>query len=171
MKHKFVVYSVLIIIICIMVFLPHLITNPNNAELNSDDVLIAAVREFLDEQIHEDTKIAPLGFVRKDNWLLYWFCIGDDAYHSYITGEFAITKTGRLHPIGFHKPINRGGDVASIQWSEGYSFLVNSSNCTAIELVTSEGIEVIKVDTIPFVYYLDCIPFSYRFLDETMEEI
>lgn len=162
MNQKLIVIT-MPVLVCIIISLPLLTGSSDQKETDSDAALLTAARAYLTPQIQENTEITILGFTKKEKRFLYWLCIGDEAHHSYTTIEFALTKSGRLHPIDSDKPIDRGGDVASIYWSGGYSFLVNSSKCRILELVTDQGTELIPVENIPFVYYIDSIPLSYRF--------
>lgn len=169
-RSQFLGYLILLII-GVLIALPYFTNTPHVDGPYTEDAVVAAAGEYLDAQISENTEINVLGYSSKDNWFLYWFRIGDSSHHTYVTVEFAKTKSGTLHPTGSHKPIDRGGDVASIPWFGGYFFMINTNKCTLLELITPEGTKNIPVNGIPFVYYIDCFPLSYRFLDDAQEEI
>ena len=58
--------------------------------------------------------------------------------------------------------------ICALQWNGGYSFLIDNEKCAALELTYPEVnpvVEVIPVDSVPFVYYSSVMPAEYNFLD------
>ena len=79
--------------------------------------------------------------------------------------EFSPKGDDRYAFVKTYTALERGTDIAVLQWKEGYSFLINNPACTSLHLEMPDGtIEDIPVEKIPFVYYTS-LPASYSFLD------
>lgn len=58
--------------------------------------------------------------------------------------------------IRTYKPIDdRIGDIAYIQWGDGYAFIVNNTNCKSVRFTSGNEVyeEVIPDDTYPYVFF------------------
>ena len=50
---------------------------------------------------------------------------------------------------------DRIGDIAYIQWGDGYAFIVNNTNCKSVRFTSGNEVyeEVIPDDTYPYVFF------------------
>ena len=86
--------------------------------------------------------------------------------HTYTPIEFSVTDTDEYTFVKKYKPVERTQDIAVLLWNEGYSFCINNTSCSYIQIENSAGaIKDIFVESIPFVYYSNEIPVEYSFLD------
>ena len=61
----------------------------------------------------------------------------------------------------------RGQDIFFEYFGNGYSFVINNSECKSIVI----GETVVPVTKIPFVYYCPFVPNEYYFLDANGNEL
>lgn len=112
-----------------------------------------------------DLVIAGYSSVASNN--LFWFISGNaNQAHTYTPIEFSVTDTDEYTFVKKYKPVERTQDIAVLLWNEGYSFCINNTSCSYIQIENSAGaIKDIFVESIPFVYYSNEIPVEYSFLD------
>ena len=116
-----------------------------------------------------DAQTVPLviaGSSQAEGNLLFWFISGGTYQsHSYTPIEFFPKGNDRYTFVKTYTPLERGMDIAVLQWKEGYSFLINNPACTSLHLQMPDGTtRDIPVEEIPFVYYT-ALPSTYTFLD------
>ena len=82
-----------------------------------------------------------------------------------------------------YKLMERGTDMTSLMWADGYVFLSNSESSKSLRIRFPNGEkedELIPIETTPFVYYLDLsevqtdkveFSFEYHFMNEKGEVI
>ena len=132
---------------------------------NTPSELCDIIRQEAD--ITADEKINYVGSCAKDGYALLWYISGDDIYNlEYIPAACYFTSENKYIFIQTYKPMDRGDNIAVLQWHGGYSFLVNNTECKQIKIRNGAEIKGIPVTQYPFVYYNDIIPNEYDFLDK-----
>ncbi|MBE6506529.1 MAG: hypothetical protein E7Z72_01205 [Methanocorpusculum parvum] len=100
---------------------------------------------------------------------LYWFKSGNEyQYHRYTPIEFTAFGDDRYRFVKTYNPIDRGMQMYALQWNGGYAFMIDNEKCAALKLTYPEVnpvVEIIPVDSVPFVYYSKLMPAEYTFLD------
>lgn len=116
--------------------------------------------------ITEAENITYAGSNVKDGYALLWYVSGDDIYNlEYIPAECYVTSENKYIFNRIYNPMDRGYNIAVLQWQGGYSFLVNNPECTQIKIRNGTEIKEIDVTQYPFVYYNNILPNEYDFLD------
>lgn len=128
--------------------------------------LIQKAREEIPLAEAQTTPLVIAGNSQAEESLLFWFISGNTYQsHGYFPMEFSPKGDDRYAFVKTYTALERGTDIAVLQWKEGYSFLINNPACTSLHLEMPDGtIEDIPVEEIPFVYYT-ALPSSYTFLD------
>ena len=93
-----------------------------------------------------------------ENRAIAWFISGNEYQkHYYLPMEVEVKENATEYTfIRTHKPIDdRIGDIAYIQWGDGYAFIVNNTNCKTVRFTTGNEVyeEVIPDDTYPYVFF------------------
>ena len=134
--------------------------------LKGTDELIEKVRE---EMPLADTDITYAGLCAKDDLALIWFVSGNEYQaHYYLPMECNIVGKNEYTFERVYNPMDRGEDIAVLQWKCGYAFLVNNPKCKTIRISDNTGIHDIPIekDAYPFIVYHELLPNAYEFLDE-----
>ena len=142
--------------------------------LKGTDALIEKAREEIPIADAENTDIAYAGLCGKDDLALIWFVSGNEYQtHYYLPMECKVVGKDEYAFERICNPMERGLDIAVLQWQGGYSFLVNNPNCKTIRITDNSSTQdiVIEKDVYPFVYYNNLLPSEYLFLDAEGNEI
>jgi len=142
--------------------------------LKGTDALIEKVREEMPIADAENTEIAYAGLCAKDDSALIWFVSGNEYLaHTYLPMECDIVGKNEYQFVRTYNPMDRGTDIAVLQWNGGYSFIVNNLNCKTIRIIDNSGTHDIAIekDSYPFVFFNDLLPNEYYFLDANGNEL
>jgi len=142
--------------------------------LRGTDALIEKAREEIPVSDAENIDISFAGLCGRDDLALLWFVSGNEYQaHYYLPMECTVVGKDEYTFERICKPLERGLDIAVLQWQGGYSFLVNNPDCKTIRITDNAGTQdiAIKNDAYPFVYYNNAIPSKYLFLDAEGKEI
>lgn len=142
--------------------------------LKGTDALIEKARKEIPIANAANTDIAYVGLCGKDNLALIWFVSGNEYQaHYYLPMECTVVGENEYTFERICKPLERGMDIAVLQWQNGYSFLVNNPACKTIQITDDSGTQAIAIekDAYPFIYYNEQIPSEYYFLDAEGNEI
>lgn len=142
------------------------------ATMKGEAALIEKAREVIPISEAESIELRYAGACEEDERALLWFISGNEYQaHYYLPMECEVAGEGEYRFLRTCKPMDRGMDIAVLQWQGGYAFLVNNSDCTTIRLTDSTGSHDIAVDRLPFLMYRNLIPSEYVFLDANGNEI
>lgn len=142
--------------------------------LKGTDALIEKAREEIAVADAENIDIAYAGMCSKDDLALIWFISGNEHQaHYYLPMECTIVGDNEYIFERICNPMERGMDIAVLQWQGGYSFLVNNPNCETIRITDNTGTKDISIekDVYPFIYYSNLLPSEYVFLDAEGTEL
>ena len=142
--------------------------------LRGTDALMEKAREIILLADADTIDMRYAGMCAVGDEALIWFISGNEYQaHSYWPMVCTIVDENEYRFNHLPKPMDRGTDIAVLQWQGGYAFLVNNPDCAVIELTDSTGTrrETIEKDAYPYVYYHSLIPSEYRFLDKDGNEI
>ncbi len=137
----------------------------------SEDELTLAVREESNISNIEDLQISVAGKNIVGDKALYWFVISNPISNEcvgYVPIEFLAVDNNQYEFIHTYVARERGMDIRTALWNDSYSFLVNNENCSQLKIEYHSGkVDMISVDTIPFVYGVDdsSSVSGYEFLD------
>lgn len=110
----------------------------------------------------------------KEDIALIWFISGNEYQaHYYLPMECNIIGENEYTFERVYKPMERGMDIAVLQWKGGYAFLVNNPKCAAIRITDYAGTRNIAIakDAYPYITYKKLIPSEYLFLDAEGNEL
>lgn len=142
--------------------------------LKGTDALIEKAREEIPVADAENIDIAYAGLCGRDDLALVWFISGKEHQaHYYLPMECTVVGDNEYRFERICNPMERGLDIAVLQWQGGYSFLVNNPNCKTIRITDNSGTQDIAIekDAYPFIYYNNLLPSEYVFLDAEGTEI
>lgn len=142
--------------------------------LQGTDELIEKAREEIPIAEADTMEIQYAGLCGKEDLALIWFISGNEYQaHYYLPMECEVVGPDEYKYVRTYKPMDRGADIAVLQWENGYCFLINNPECKTIRVTTQEVTEdiVIEKDAYPYLYYHDFVPEEYLFLDEEGNEI
>jgi hypothetical protein len=150
---------------------------------------IAADNEGMVQIIAEENGISGelltkvIGTVEHGDVLLMCVATGNEYQgHQYYAAEFK-QKEDNYEFVHSYKLYERGIDMYSLMWADGYFFLSNNIKSKSLQILFLNGEKenmMIAVDEVPFVYYLDLsemnknkatYSFEYHFLNEKGEAI
>lgn len=143
-------------------------------KLKSTDALIDKAREEIPIADAENSDIRYAGLCVKNQAALMWFVSGNEYQgHYYLPMECTIVGEDEYTFEHVYKPMDRGMDIAVLQWKDGYSFLVNNPDCKTIRITDDEGTRdvVIEDAAYPYIMYNEICPSEYVFLDADGNEI
>ncbi len=132
-----------------------------------------------EEGISDKLLMQIIGTVELGDTLLMCAMSGNENQgYQYFAAEFK-QKENKYEFIHSYKLYKRGIDMYSLLWDEGYVFLSNNENCKYLQIILPSGEQLITIDEVPFVYYLDLSEehrnnessFEYYFLNENSEVI
>ena len=126
--------------------------------LKGTDELIEKAREEIPISDSDTIDIQYAGMCGNDNRAIAWFISGNEYQkHYYLPMEVEVKEDAAEYTfIRTYKPIDdRIGDIAYIQWGDGYAFIVNNTNCKTVRFTTGNEVyeEVIPDDTYPYVFF------------------
>lgn len=136
--------------------------------LRGTDALIEKAREEIPIADAENTQIRYAGLCAKDHLALIWFVSGNDYQaHYYLPMECEIVGQDTYRFVRTYKPMDRGADIAVLQWNGGYAFCINDPQCAAVRITDADGTreECIEKGQYPYIFYNSLIPAEYTFLD------
>ncbi len=133
--------------------------------------------------VSEGLSVQAAGTVELGDAVLMCAAAGDDSQgRKYFAAEFN-HKANQYEFVHSYKLAERGADMFSLIWADGYVFLSNNEASKSLQIRYPNGEkddELIAIDSIPFVYYLDLSEtnpdnaentFEYYFLNEKGEAI
>lgn len=134
--------------------------------IKSEEELIEKARSELPVSDSDSINIEYAGEFKKDGYSLLWFISGNDEQaHYYLPMECQI-KDNSYKFVQTFTPMNRGSDIAVMNWKNSYSFIINNKKCKSLEIYDESGRHIVEITDYPFVYNNNTIPHSYNFLDE-----
>ena len=142
--------------------------------LRGTDELLQKAREELPVAEAETIELNYAGLCAKGDLALIWFVSGNEYQaHSFLPMECTIVGEDEYTFERTCKPMERGTDIAVLQWQDGYAFLVNNPQCKAIRITDVRGTQEIPIekDVYPFLYYHTLLPSEYHFLDAAGEAL
>ncbi|MEL7609553.1 MAG: hypothetical protein AAGU74_08615 [Bacillota bacterium] len=134
--------------------------------------MIEIVRREIPISESESIDIQVLDTIEKEDAVLLCIMTGNPYQsHSYFPAEFK-QKDDRYEFVAVYSLYQRGADVYSYSWRDGYLFVVNNENCRSIAVISRDGdAETLEVAKIPFVTYREEAPAEYYFLDSEGKEL
>ena len=148
-----------------------------NRTVTGYDGLIGKAREEINMADADTIEITIAGTTDTGRRSLVWFITGDQYQaHEYFPMEFEIAKNdnSKFKFVKAYKALDRGTDIAVLQWNNGYCFLINNENCKTLKISEADGsTESIEVSKYPYWDYYESAQsnFEYQFLDENGNEI
>lgn len=144
-------------------------------KLQGMEELVEKAREVIPIAQAESMEIRYAGLCAEEGNALIWFISGNEYQaHCYLPMECEILGENEYAYTRTYKPMERGLDIAVLQWQGGYSFLINNPNCKTVRITQSDG--TVKEfcnekNVYPYLFYYDAIPAEYVFLDEQGKEL
>ena len=141
-----------------------------NKILDEGDLILVAREECNISNI-EDLQISIVGNNVAGDKILYWFVISNPVSNEsveYLPIEFLTVGKNQYRLIHTHVAMERGMDVRTVLWNDSYSFIVNNEKCSQLKIEYHSGkVDMISIDTIPFVYGVvnSSSVSGYEFLD------
>ena len=141
------------------------------------DGLIEKAREEIPISEASTTEIKIAGSIdMEDGTCLVWFVTGNEYQaHYYAPIEFKQLKKNddKYEFVKIYKPLDRGDDIAVLNWKRGSAFIVNNSECVAVRITDDNGTheEQIGSNKYPWIFYCESIPTEYVFLDTQGNEL
>lgn len=139
------------------------------------DALIEKAREEIPIAEADTAEIRYAGMCAKGDHAIAWFISGNEYQaHYYLPMEIEVKDNGADYTfVRTYKPMERGRDIAVLQWNGDYLFLINNPACTAVRITDSNETHEIAIekDTYPYVFSNGQIPSEYVFLDRDGNEI
>jgi len=141
------------------------------------DALIEKARKEIPVSGADTIEVQYAGMCGVDNKAIAWFISGNEYQaHYYLPMEIRIKENrGEYVFVHTHKPmLDRAGDVAIVNWNQGYAFLINNPAITTVRMTLQNGEvaeEVIQQGTTPYAFYVPFIPSEYVFLDAEEKEV
>lgn len=138
------------------------------------DELIKKARKEIPIADAKTIELQYAGQCSKDDMALMWFVSGNEHQaHYYLPLGFTIVGDDEYTFFHTYKPLERGTDIAVLQWCGGCSFIINNPNCVAVKITDNSGTHEITIeeDAYPYTFYNTRLPFEYYFLDKDGNEI
>ena len=162
MQHK----GRIILYLCIICFF---LTGCARTYHGTDELTEKAREEFPISEA-DTTEVRYAGMIGKGDKAIAWFISGSEyQYHCYLPMEIGIKGNAAEYTfIRTLKPMDRGLDIAVLQWDRGYCFLINNSECSCVRITDNSGTHEVAIekDEYPFVFYNELLPSEYYFLDK-----
>lgn len=138
---------------------------------NTEEEMLGIITEELDL----DVSVQKIDTIDLEEVVLVCYMTGNEYQaHTYGYAEFEKQK-GNYKFLRTYSMMERGMDLRSAIHNDSYLFVINNENCKNLRIRFKNGEEeLITVDKIPFVYYLEKalnFNFEYNFLDKNGEEI
>ncbi|MGD9566812.1 MAG: hypothetical protein AB7V48_00570 [Sedimentibacter sp.] len=142
--------------------------------IKGTDELIEKAREEIPVSDADTIKMKYAGVVGKDDTALIWFVSGSEYQANYyLPMECNVVGKDEYTFVCTYKPMERGEDIAVLEWKDGYCFLINNPNCSTVKITDNTGtheIDIVK-DSYPYLFYNELIPSEYIFLDADGNEL
>ncbi len=149
-----------------IIFLSAILLTACGNTMQSEEELIEKARRELPISDSDSINVAYAGEFEKDGCSLLWFISGNDEQaHYYLPMECQL-KDNSYKFIQTFTPMNRGSDIAVMNWKNSYSFLINNQECKVLQIFCQNGEHNIEITEYPFIYNSRIIPDEYIFLDE-----
>lgn len=142
--------------------------------IKGTNALIEKAREEIPLADAENLEITYAGLCAKDDLALIWFISGNEYQaHYYLPMECVIVGDNEYTFERTYKPMDRGRDIAVLQWNGGYAFLINNPDCSTVRITDNTGTRDIAIEkeAYPYIFYSSLIPSEYLFLDAEGNEI
>lgn len=165
---KTIIISVLVVIALCLALCVTFTLLECQPTLEGTDALIEKAREEIPVADSENIDINYAGLCAKEDSALIWFISGNEYQsHYYLPMECKIVGKDAYTFERVYKPIERGIDIAVLQWQGGYAFLVNNPDCKTIRITDNTGTHDISIekDAYPYIHFNNLIPSEYFFLD------
>lgn len=144
-----------------------------NKTIKGTDGLIEKVREVISVSDADTVEITYAGQHTVGNSAIFWFISGNEYQaHTYIAMECEIVGENEYKFVKSYEPMDRGEDIAVLNWNGWYYFLINNTDCRIIRITDSSGTRDIEIpeDEYPYMFSNE-IPEYYYFLDADGNEI
>ncbi|MDO4381437.1 MAG: hypothetical protein Q4D20_11275 [Clostridia bacterium] len=141
------------------------------------DELLKKAREELPISEADTTDIQYAGMCKKENTALAWFISGNEYQkHYYLPMEIEIKNNGEDYTfVHTYKPVtDKCPDVATVNWQEGYAFLINNPKVSTVKITLENGEQIRKIvqkDSVPYSFYVPSALSEYVFLDADGKEV
>ena len=143
---------------------------------DSTDALMEKVRQEIPLAEADTVEIRYAGMTAEDDAALLWYISGSEYQaHTYFPIECEIIGESEYKFVRSFAIVmeDRCGDVGILQWRRGYSFCINNPDCKTVRLTDDTGahVEMIEIDSYPYVFYTRGLPSEYVFLDADGNEL
>ena len=143
------------------------------------DELIEKAREEIPIADADTIDMQYAGMCGADEKAIAWFISGNEYQaHYYLPMEIEVKANCADYTyIRTYKPMDRGRDIAVLQWNDSYLFLINNPACVVLKITDAQGVHEIAIekDVYPYVFSYDIdrssSAFTYAFLDGDGNEI
>ncbi|MDX9803179.1 MAG: hypothetical protein RBS96_04040 [Dehalococcoidales bacterium] len=131
--------------------------------------------EIITTELDSDVSVQKIGTIDLDDVVLVCYMTGNNYQeHTYGYAEFE-KQNDNYKFLRTNSMWERGMNLGSALYNGSYLFVINNENCTNLRIsLTNGNEELIAVDEIPFVFYLENAVnhnFEYHFLDINGKEI
>lgn len=130
--------------------------------------LVEKAREVIPISDADSIDISFAGQTEKDGKVLMWFVSGNEYQsHYYLPMECIASGSDKYKFERTYKPMNYSDDIAVLEWSDGYAFVVNDPTCKSVHIEGESGTvnESLEDKSYPYVFYYDGLPTRYIFSD------
>ncbi len=145
-----------------------------SSTIKGTEELIEKAREELPVSNADTIALKYAGLCGRDDKALIWFVSGN-AYqaHYYLPIEFRVAGKDEYTFVQSYKPVERGMDIAVLEWKGGYSFIINNPNCVAVRITDDSGTHetAIEKSAYPYVFYHALLPTEYVFIGKDGNEM
>lgn len=120
------------------------------------DELMNKAREELKVSYGDSVEMKYAGSCTKDSLELLWFIAGNEYQgYSYLPMECNIVGEDEYTFVTTYKPMDRGEDIAVLQWKDSYCYLINNRNCKTLRIKKDNGTYdfTIEEDAYPYKSY------------------
>lgn len=133
-----------------------------------EDGLVSKARDEIPVSNADTIELVIAGSSSIENSRLVWFISGNkNQAHTYTPIEFIESSDNQYEFVKTYKPIERITDISALMWKDGFSFIINNTDCCSVLITDSFGkSDNITVGELPFVYYFQGIPSEYSFVDK-----
>ena len=136
------------------------------------DELIDKARKEIPISEADTIEIQFAGMCGNSDKAIAWFVSGNEYQsHYYLPMEIEIKGNAANYTfVRTYKPIDRGMDIAVLDWEGGYCFLINNPKCVEVEIYDNDGSlhrVPIEKNAYPYVFYWETVPSEYSFIDES----
>lgn len=136
---------------------------------NSEEEILGIITQDLDLEV----SVQIIDTIELDDVILVCYMTGNEYQsHSYGYAEFKKQKSG-YEFLRTYSTMDRGLDLRSARYHDSYLFISNNENSQTLRIRFNDGkVEMIPIDKIPFIYYLEnASNLEYHFLDKSSKEL